>query len=323
MGSAAVLQYFGQINGNAQFDQAVTFGDSSNNQETYSFDGNTNTGGDRLVSDEYQIKSNQDEPVPVLFETQYKNNDASEPQYEDQSNVNGLTTTHELFYERDQDGGDFSVSHSIEEPIADRGNYSVRLYGTSTGDYLIYQLAVPEGVDLNNDVLSMEAELGEDHDPASAFDEVYLYEGDGDTYAILSNGNSNSGSYSLNLSSATYASGSTPDLSDVEAIGLGYGDGSNAYNANDGNETSKSFDVTVDAVAVGQSSNSLTYLTEPETKNQVNLIRPTGNNIEGTVTVAGDEYEYQYDAQYSFQTVTESSTALTGDYDIRTGLVPR
>lgn len=254
-GSAAVLQYTGQVTGTSQVDAALTMDNGVETQAEASYD--DVVGGGEVTTEAHTLSNNADEAIPVSFTTNQRiQNDDSVVN----ANPNGVETSYLVYSQKestanDVDSNGYTVDVSPTTENVQNGDYAVQISsGESTTDYATVWYSTDKELTSNHD-LTVE---GKSEGDVPAKDELYIITESGDKYYLGTGGDTPSQDadgdwteFSYDLSrQLTSVEGETASIEDlnVAAIGLGYG------NANPDEENpGRNVEVTIDNVRITDS----------------------------------------------------------------------
>jgi hypothetical protein len=301
--SAALLDSFGEVTGDADVNASVVIGD----QEASSVSGPTvdaEFSQDEVVAGEF---------ISTSHSLENRADEAVEVEINSGNQESGVSTSNVLYFLTDPDDVDspsYDVEVSTSGPLTDESNHSVHVEGSETKDYatLLYPV---DGLG-DSDEITYRVETFGDHDVGNqGVDEIYLNTEDAQ-YAIVSGADVSNGQVTVDLDEVSYFRSAKPsEYSDVQSIGLGFGDASASYEEG----VNANVNVTIDNVEAGGSN--IDEVTQRET-----ILSPTGRITE-EFELDGDTFDVDTTTRYGLISTTHFSPYVVPDtYTVSTSVDP-
>ena len=301
--SAALLDSFGNVTGDAGVNASIVIDD----QQATSVSGPTVdaefsqdevVAGD-FVSTSHSLDNRADEAIEVGLNSE---------------NQEGVSTSNVLYFQSDPDDVEdpsYDVEVSTSEPLTDDSNYSVHVEGSATRDYATVLYPVSDLSE--SDTITYKVETFGDHNVGNeGVDEIYLNTEDAQ-YAIVNGAQvDNDGQVTVDLDEVSYFGEVNPsDYSEVQSIGLGFGDASASYQEG----VTADVDVTIDDVVAGDSH--VDEVTQRET-----TLAPTGRITEEFESEQG-AFDVDTTTRYGLISTTHFSPYVVPDtYTVSTSVNP-
>lgn len=222
--SAALLDSFGTVSGEADVQQAVEVPDSQ------SFKFNPSTAGDMTISDSFNYHSNQDEPVPVSITTEVNDVEGEnevDAGYERATNVDGVSVDQIVYNQWNTSEEGYDVSVTAEEDQEAETGYSISFTGQDSSDYAIAWFDA-SNADISSsgyNSLTYDGEAATDEDDVAdnpLYDEAWVVTDSGEFY--FQNQGDSTGGFDLSKSFTSLQETTIkPTETEIAAIGIGQG----------------------------------------------------------------------------------------------------